>query len=375
MPKTKSTNNFSQTEFQVKYNDEIQKLTKGLENQKYFVFYQDFFEDYYKIANCISNIQSILRYDPSPETSSFIEITSSSETKSVIKIPIITTNVKNLYIAIMKHVFSFSESNGIIIISFDDEDGSMKIVSSFKPKKRMRLTYIDNNNFFALGNQNETTDLDKDNFSSDIEEDCEEEEEDYCVKKAKSMDKTLPLDLDSSRGFDSVSEEVIRCNNNDDVFIKIKLDVIKAVTHYASVNFDYFKKFFKKLDTLVNVSILDNQLLFKSYDAKSNKEVCMSFPAQNVDPDYLDKEINFIINSSSITRLKSLNKKYTIVPDTKMFQEIELKIVADKDKDGNVDYGITIFPGNLNSSDQEKLLRDMSFDVYNSVLIYIPQNY
>lgn len=365
--------------------EEIKGLCSELEDEKYFICDPMIFDDGYKIANAISGEYSIFRYVPEEETKHMIElITDNNSSMSVIKIPIIKTNITEPFIAKLQHSVNLSQHINLLLIAFNSENKRMTIRTSYKQKYKINVRDKLNTEYFSLNNaikdKNDDYNNDKDEYQNEEYESADydsefEEAEDYVLESEEKPKVVTEEDLIYC--FDSIMEKKVLCDNrnNSNMLVKVKDSVIKNPLIYANVDFEYVMKFFKKINGPVNISVVDKNILFKSYNSKQRaEEMKLTVSCDTLSKNHV-RDINFIVNSSEFNRLKSLNKKYHILPNIKPFNRIEIKIVLDNiNEDGVERFGITIFPGNLTNENNKFKTLDYTFDIYNSVMIYISEN-
>lgn len=353
---------------------EINKLLDSINERKYFILNYLWFCDYYKIINTISE-ESVIRYNPNVPNCNFIEFTSISDSIiGIVKIPFMKTNIDTEFIYKIKHNISFSKyNNNILAIIFYKDSFSIKYNYSINIKP----VEIDNENYFSLSktrkdeeeeieqsDEEEITNIEK-NENYFIEGVSDEEEEENVIKK------NTYKDLEFFK-FDSVIEENLSNEDNNNVYISIDDKTIKNVICYITLEFENLKDFFKKLGNgRIDIDIYKNTMTLKSLIPKYNKKIEIKLNVLYVDESYFEQKINFSINSNGITKLKSLTNNFNIIStdNKKIFKKVELKIVSNTQKK-DMKYGITISPSNFSKNNK---INDKVFDIYNSILLFIPE--
>lgn len=357
----------------------INELIKGQEDFFYFIF-DNKLVDYFKVNYGISSPpsgQSIFIYNIDDQNNHFIELTVvSNNVTGVLKVPIIKTNVTCNFTSIIQHDFSIDDDYDFILISFETgetDKHKITIKTIHKSKETNSIVSEDNNNFFLTECIKDKEIVDND---SDDESLCYPDEENENAIDDFFLEDTNITESKNSEihnFFDLIHEEVKSVNLSDVNHVNLDENTIKNVIYHTNINFDNFKSFFRKLPTLINVSIIDNKITFSvCLSSCENKIVKRTFPIipnnQNV-----QKNVNFIIDGNSILKLKSIDRKYNIVSSKKIFKNIDLKIVVSKSSLDEEVYGLTISPGNLEKEDYIKIIEGKNFDIYSSILIYIPQ--
>lgn len=356
--------------------NDINYILKDINNKQFFLINYLWFKDYYKIINAVFS-ESVLRYNPSKETRYFIELTAVSNTIiAVVKVPIIKTNIETEFISKIKHNIFFSKyNNDIIALIFDNN--TITVRHNYTTKNK--YIELNNKNYYSLSFIN--------NFKNSTEnKDEEDEEEEELEDKEKYM-----IELDNDIEEKNIEEfnnknkalcygEYVNCfllmeenfniDKRDKIFQTINDNIIKNVICYLNIEFDNLKDIFKKLGNgKINIIIKKNTMYLKSIIPKYNKQINLEVSIIHLNKSMYDKEISFFINSNAITKLKSLTSNFNIISsdNKKIFKIVEMKVVMDsKDK-----YGITIFPGNFTDKNR---INDNIFDIYNSILLYIPEH-
>lgn len=351
---------------------DLKCLLKNIDKQQYFVINYLWFKDYYKIVNAVYQ-ESVLRYNPSKETKHFIELTAFSNTIiAVVKIPIITTNVTNIFISKINHNIFFSKyNNNVIALIFDENTISVRYNYSTKNK----YIELNNKNYYSLSFVKNFKN--KDLSDNEVEDEELEDKELYMINEEDSPDSleefnknNRDLCYDEFVKSNILLEETILINNKDKVYQSINDNIIKNVVCYMNLEFDNFKDIFKKLGNgKINIIIKKNKMQLNSIIPKYNKQINLEISVIHINKNTYDKEINFFINSNAITKLKSLSSNFNIIStdNKKIFKLVELKIVMNN----NNNYGITIFPANFTEKNR---INNKNFDIYNSILLYIPEH-
>lgn len=357
---------------------EINKLLDSIDDKKYFILNYLWFCDYYKIINTISE-ESVIRYNPNIPNSNFIEFTSISDSIiGIVKIPFMKTNIDSEFIYKFKHNISFSKyNNNILAIIFDKDSFYIKYNYSIN----ITPVEIDNNNYFSLSRTKNDVEEDLDQSEDEdfsnleknenyfIDDASEEESEIDKINKELLKKKNKNIDVFN---FDSIVEENLINENNNNVYMSIDDKTIKNVICYVALEFDNLKDFFKKLGNgRIDISIYKNLMVLNSLVPKYNKKIEIKLNILYVDESFYDTKINFSINSNGITKLKSLTNNFNIIStdNKKIFKKVELKIVSNNSKK-EVLYGITVSPSNFSKNNK---INDKVFNIYNSILLYIPQ--
>lgn len=372
-------------------------------SQKYILLNYDIFLDYYKTADLASKTSG-LRYNPDEHTKNMIELTAIGDIRNmgiVVKIPIIKTNITTNFLTILKHSISFTKFNNAYILLIFEENHFLTIKYTYQTK--LTTISLNNDNYYSLSllKENESknkeqllydSDHDSDESDNEINYDSDSSFSNYKNSKSQNEDvklktqkcddvnlvnnlslQTQPSEIQQSKHlyFSSLMEEKIAIND-EKIFQTIEETTIKNVISYLVIEFDNFKDIIKRLGNgKINVIVDNNSIIFQGIIPKYDKTVTITLNALNIHPEFLNKKIDFYINSKNISKLKTLTNNFSIITDNdkKIFKKIELKIVFKKNENGENIYGITFFPANF--SDNNKIINN--FDIYNSIMIYIPQ--
>ncbi|QKE44536.1 hypothetical protein Yalta_089 [Yalta virus] len=343
----------------------INKLVVDAENKKYIIINYNWLFDYHKILNMISK-EFTFRYNPSPETKNFIEISAFNDVIVVAKIPIIYTNITEEILVKIKYIVPYSKYNDNLFVFIFDEN---TISYRYSYSTKMKILSMDNDKYFSLYSFSKKS---EDEFEeSDVVSD--EEEDDYTVDL--SEDESCVIRQSPTNDTINVSflaEEEINVSQ-ESCYRNIENTLIKNVVCYTAIDFDHLKDIFNKFgNTRLQITVKGNQMTMRTVNPTFNKKTTITLAVLNVNPNYFNKEISFFINTKSIIKFKSLSANFSISPneDKKIFKTVEFKIICQEHEDNNI-YGITLFPGNFKSIKDSKI---DNFDLYNSLMIFIPQN-
>lgn len=363
MPR-KKTNEPSQLSKE-KTQELVNKLIANIENKKYIIINYYWLFDYYKILNMVSK-EFTFRYNPSTETKDFIEMSAFNDVIAVAKIPIISTNITEEILVKIKYIVPFSKYNDNLFVFIFDEN---TISYRYSYNSKMKILNTDNDNYFSLYSFSKKNDeeFEEENVVSD------EEYDDYTVDFSEdegAVVKQVPTNNVFNVSF--LAEEEITITQ-ENCYRNIENTLIKNVICYTAIDFDHLKSIFNKFgNTRLQITVKGNNMTMKTVNPTYNKKSTISLTVLNVNQNYYNKEISFFINTKSIIKFKSLSANFSISPneDKKIFKTVEFKIICQENEDKNV-YGITLFPGNFKSIKDSKI---NNFDLYNSLMIFIPQN-
>lgn len=358
----------------------IDKLLQGMEDYEYIVLNYKYLYDYINVLSTISG-EFTMRYNPSEETKNYVEMCVFNEIIAVAKIPILHTNIvteKNIKFDYIIPVTKFHDN----LFAFIFKDKSISFRYSYKTK--IKIISTNNEKYHSLSSRKKIEETEKKNdsnnvnvYNSDINSD-EESDDDY---KLSSSDEETVSDNDSetvsknTMNFNCKLEEEINISKIEN-YTNIENEFIKNVLVYMSIQYEQLKDIFKKFgNTRIRITLLGNKMTLTSMVPKFNKCTIVELGVININKNIIDEEISFYINTRYISKLKSLSSNFNIIPgeDKKMFKTIEFKVVSSRNnnEDEKPLYGITLFPGNF-PSDKDVIVN--GFDVYNSLLIFIPQN-
>lgn len=324
----------------------------------------DWFEDIILLMTPIDKF-SILRY--SPKKPSIVEFALNSNLLGSFKVPIIETNVKEEFIGKISHNINFSiNHDNEIILEFNNEYLSVKSKST-NSQKAIDLT---NDKFFSISN-------------IDIS-DNEEEYDLNSLNSANIINNNLDLDYNNYPNYDIIRKEFkFTFDINQKFFIEkisncenISEDMIKNVICYFNIEHVDVKYMIKNLNYgKINISLENGKITFKSVSPKLNKEIIKTINVVMINNCFKNTTINFSINGLSLSKLKSINIPFRIYPsqNKKIFKKIEIKLVSSNSCFDEINsYGLTIFPGNI--TNREILLNQTeNFDLYSSLMFFIPQ--
>lgn len=359
----------------------IDKLLQGMEDYEYIVLNYKYLYDYINVLSTISG-EFTMRYNPSEETKNYVEMCVFNEIIAVAKIPILHTNIvteKNIKFDYIIPVTKFHDN----LFAFIFKDKSISFRYSYKTK--IKIISTNNEKYHSLSSRKKNEEIEKENdsnnvnvYNSDINSD-EESDDDY---KLSSSDEETVSDNDSetvsknTMNFNCKLEEEINISKIEN-YTNIENEFIKNVLVYMSIQYEQLKDIFKKFgNTRIRITLLGNKMTLTSMVPKFNKCTIVELGVININKNIVDEEISFYINTRYISKLKSLSSNFNIIPgeDKKMFKTIEFKVVSSRNNNNEDEkplYGITLFPGNF-PSDKDVIVN--GFDVYNSLLIFIPQN-
>lgn len=359
----------------------IDKLLQGMEDYEYIVLNYKYLYDYINVLSTISG-EFTMRYNPSEETKNYVEMCVFNEIIAVAKIPILHTNIvteKNIKFDYIIPVTKFHDN----LFAFIFKDKSISFRYSYKTK--IKIISTNNEKYHSLSSRKKIEETEKENdsnnvnvYNSDINSD-EESDDDY---KLSSSDEETVSDNDSetvsknTMNFNCKLEEEINISKIEN-YTNIENEFIKNVLVYMSIQYEQLKDIFKKFgNTRIRITLLGNKMTLTSMVPKFNKCTIVELGVININKNIVDEEISFYINTRYISKLKSLSSNFNIIPgeDKKMFKTIEFKVVSSRNNNNEDEkplYGITLFPGNF-PSDKDVIVN--GFDVYNSLLIFIPQN-
>lgn len=350
---------------------DIKYLLKNIDDKQYFIINYSWFKDYYKIVNAVYQ-ESVLRYNPSEETKHFIELTAFSNTIiAVVKIPIIITNITSIFISKINHNIFFSKyNNNLIALIFNENNISIR----YSYTTQHKFIELNNKGYYSLSF---VKNFKNKEISDNEEEDEELEDKELYIIENNNIDNleefnTNNKDLCFNEYIKSnlLLEETFSINNKDKIYHSINDNIIKNVICYISLEFDNLKDIFKKLGNgKININIKRNKMILNSIIPKYNKQITLKISVVHINKNTYDKDINFFINSNAITKLKSLSSNFNIIStdNKKIFKIIELKVVMNNTNN----YGITIFPANFTDKNR---INNKIFDIYNSILLYIPEH-
>lgn len=346
----------------------INKLLKGVEDKKYIIINYVWLYDYYKVLSMASKEFSF-RYNPLlQETKGFIELSSFNEVFVVAKIPIVHTNIDKEILLKIKHIAPSSKYHDNLFVFVFDEN-----FVSFRYSYNNKLKILNTNNdkycsLYSLSKKNiEEYEDDVDTTSGEEDDD---EDDEYVINNSDTETDLVPSNKngDGLLNISFLAEEEIEISQ-EACYKNIENDLIKNVICYASIEFDHLKEVFNKFgNTRLQITIKGDTMKFKTLSPSINKRTIITLNVLNINKKYYEKEIVFFINTKSILKFKSLGFNFSIMPhdDKKMFKIVEFKIIYQER--GNA-YGITMFPGNFDSLKQTKV---NDFDLYNSLMIFIP---
>lgn len=359
----------------------IDKLLQGMEDYEYIVLNYKYLYDYINVLSTISG-EFTMRYNPSEETKNYVEMCVFNEIIAVAKIPILHTNIvteKNIKFDYIIPVTKFHDN----LFAFIFKDKSISFRYSYKTK--IKIISTNNEKYHSLSSRKKIEETEKENdsnnvnvYNSDINSE-EESDDDY---KLSSSDEETVSDNDSetvsknTMNFNCKLEEEINISKIEN-YTNIENEFIKNVLVYMSIQYEQLKDIFKKFgNTRIRITLLGNKMTLTSMVPKFNKCTIVELGVININKNIVDEEISFYINTRYISKLKSLSSNFNIIPgeDKKMFKTIEFKVVSSRNNNNEDEkplYGITLFPGNF-PSDKDVIVN--GFDVYNSLLIFIPQN-
>lgn len=366
MPKKKVKENI-----QINYENNqelLKRLIVGAEDKKYIIINYRWLFDYYKILNMVSK-EFTFRYNPAHETKDFIEISAFNDVIVVAKIPIIQTNITEEVLIKIKYIVPFSKYNDNLFVFIFDEN-----VISYRYSYNTRLKILSTNNdkYFSLYSfsKKKTDEFEENDIASEEED---ENEDEYSIDFS---DNELPIENNNIAkdmlSFSFLAEEEISISQ-ETCYRNIENTLIKNVICYMSIDFDHLKDIFNKFgNTRLQISVKGNTMTMKAVNPNHNKKTTVTLAVLNVNNDFFNKDVNFFINTKSIIQFKSLSANFSISPneDKKIFKIVEFKIICQETNDKNI-YGITLFPGNFKSLKDSKV---DNFDLYNSLMIFIPQN-
>lgn len=345
----------------------VNKLITGAEDKKYIIINYTWLFDYYKILNMVSK-EFTFRYNPSLETKHFIEISAFNDVIVVAKIPIIHTNIKEEILVKIKYIVPFSKyQDNLFVFIFDDNTISYR----YSYNTRIKILNTNNDKYFSLYSfsKRSNDEFEENDLASEEEDDDEytvQYESDTEVEEKKEIENNGQLD------FSFLAEEEISITQ-ESCYRNIENTLIKNVICYLTIDFDHLKDIFNKFgNTRLQIGVKGNIMTMKAVSPNYNKKSTVILSVLNINKNYYNKEISFFINTKSIIKFKSLSSNFSISPneDKKIFKTVEFKIICQETEDKNI-YGITLFPGNFKSLKDSKI---DNFDLYNSLMIFIPQN-
>ncbi|AKS26314.1 hypothetical protein DLEV_023 [Diachasmimorpha longicaudata entomopoxvirus] len=280
---------------------------------------------------------AICRYHPEPKTSKMIEFSvAKAHNIVVVKLPILETSLKDITTFYLPLNISFAKHSAPTIRLILNPKSI--IVKAFY---KASLPTIDgtNNGFFSLMDAKETT---------------------------TKLEEYQPRDQrHKSSNFSSVSEQQFFIDKKDSIPEHvIDFRGIQNVLSYFSIQFTDFKDLIRMLGNVrIQVMISLDFVAFtsKSADGKQRKQI---IKANN----NFVEEFSFFIDGNSFLKLARINVPYNISPDKnkKMFNTLEVKIIGIAPSK----FALTIFPSNLPT--RELMYQNQKFDLYNSIMIYIP---
>lgn len=342
----------------------LKELLLGFEGKKYIIMNYDYFYDYYKLVSTVSK-EFVIQYIPGSSKNPQIEITAKYNVSINVRIPIIKTNIDEIFLMKITYVTPYSKyNNGFLLFVFDENTISYRYVYNSK-FKTLRL----DNSLFQQKKKEITINSD-DHLSIKNEEKFEEEDE-YGFNM---IDKETEYGLqqnDTSLNFSSMVDEKIElfC---DTFFSELDLSLIQSVVAHLSIGFDHLKEIFTKFgNSKVQIELFQNTIELNSASPTHGKKRKVTLKVINVDKSLYNTRLSFFIRPSAITQFKTLTSSFSVVPydDKKIFSKVELKIVY-KRNESESQTGITLFPGNVLL---DRINSD-EFDIYNSVMIFIPES-
>lgn len=357
----------------------IDSLLVGVEDYDFIVINYKYLYDYINVLSTISS-EYTLRYNPSKETKDYIEICVFNEIIAVAKIPILHTNIFSEKNVKFDYIIPFTKFHDNLFV-FILKDKSISFRYSYKTK--IKIISTNNEKYNSLSSKKNVKESDNDDetvenykYNSDIESDYDSDD-DYKLSSSDEdeEEKNEEIVSKNTMNFLCKLEEEINISKIEN-YTNIENGFVKNVLAHMSIQYEQLKDIFRKFgNTRIRITILGNKMTFTSITPKFNKSTVIDLCVINIDKTLVDKEIVFYINTRSISKLKSLSSNFNIMPgeDKKMFKIIEFKIVSSvcDNEDDKKMYGITLFPGNFPS---EKDVIVNGFDVYNSLMIFIPQN-
>lgn len=345
----------------------VNKLIVGAEDKKYIIINYTWLFDYYKILNMVSK-EFTFRYNPSPETKHFIEISAFNDVIVVAKIPIIHTNINEEILVKIKYIVPFSKyQDNLFVFIFDDNTISYR----YSYNTRLKILNTNNDKYFSLYSFSKKS---LDEFEENELASEEEDDDEYIVQyeSDNELEGKKEIESNGQLDFSFLAEEEISITQ-ESCYRNIENTLIKNVICYLTIDFDHLKDIFNKFgNTRLQITVKGNSMIMKAVSPNYNKKSTVTLTVLNINKDYFNKEVVFFINTKSIIKFKSLSANFSISPneDKKIFKTVEFKVICQESEDKNI-YGITLFPGNFKSLKDSKI---NNFDLYNSLMIFIPQN-